>query len=215
MNGLLRVYLDPATIRDDGYPDAWHHETDGGPPIKDYVRALAGDRCERCGHPYEKGLYGRGEWSPCDDRCTHGGPVRYQGGEVGLGAWEHYDGPDVTVCEYVEARWRILTVHHLNGVKHDCRWWNLAALCQRCHLTIQGRVTMERSYFGEHTEWFKPHAAGFYASHYLSLELDRDETLARLDELLALEHRQLRLTAPAQDGDPQPKETSPCSPPAA
>lgn len=192
MSGLLRVYLDPAEIGQDGYPHAWHHGSNvlpgvPQPAIKDYVREIAGYRCQRCGHPYLNGQHGRGEWSRCDEQCTHGGPVRYQGGREGLGAWMHYDGTDITVAEYVEARWRILTVHHLNGIKHDCRWWNLAALCQRCHLTIQGRVVMERVYPLEHTAWFKPHAAGWYASAYLGLDLTRAETLERLDELLSLE----------------------------
>lgn len=34
-----------------------------------------------------------------------------------------------------------LTVHHLNGDKSDCSFENLVALCQRCHLHIQGRYT--------------------------------------------------------------------------
>ena len=49
---------------------------------------------------------------------------------------------------------------------------------------------MERAYDREHSDWFKPYAAGWYAWRYLGEELDRDETMARLDELLALEHRQ-------------------------
>ena len=32
---------------------------------------------------------------------------------------------------------RILTVHHLNGDKSDCRYQNLVALCQVCHLRLQ------------------------------------------------------------------------------
>lgn len=31
----------------------------------------------------------------------------------------------------------VLTVHHLNGIKADCRRENLVALCQRCHLHWQ------------------------------------------------------------------------------
>ena len=90
---------------------------------------------------------GDGEWSPCDEHCTHNGPVRYWNDDLpghvyapedpathGAVAWQHR-----------QAQWRILTVHHLTGEKADCRWWNLAALCQRCHLTIQGRVVMERA----------------------------------------------------------------------
>lgn len=189
---LFRVYLNLGT---DGYPPEWH-ET-----IKFLVRELADDRCQRCGHPYvtakrrghlasvASGVSSNGEWSPCDERCTHAGPAR---------ADDHRGEPfetaaRVPVGDYVargwdvEAQWRILTVHHLNGVKADCRWWNLAALCQRCHLVIQGKVVMNRVYPFEHTEWFKPYAAGFYASAYLGEELTREQAIARQDELLALE----------------------------
>ena len=83
--------------------------------------------------------------------------------------------------------WRILTVHHLDGDKANCRWWNLAALCQRCHLSIQARVTMEQLYIFEHADWFKPYAAGFYAWKYRHEDLSRTQAMARLEELLALE----------------------------
>lgn len=87
----------------------------------------------------------------------------------------------------VEAEWRILTVHHLDGDKANLAWWNLAALCQRCHLEIQAKVVLERVYPHEHSDWFKPHAAGWYAKAYLGLDLSRAEVEARMDELLALE----------------------------
>ena len=35
-----------------------------------------------------------------------------------------------------------MTVHHLDLNKSNCAWWNLAALCQKCHLTIQAKVVM-------------------------------------------------------------------------
>ena len=83
----------------------------------------------------------------------------------------------------------VLTVHHLDGDKANCRWWNLPALCQRCHLSIQGRVNPWTPWFLEHSEWFKPYAAGFYAWRYLPEDLTRAEVEARLPELLALERR--------------------------
>ena len=175
MSDIFRVYENVGT---DGYPPEWHAT------IKHAVSEQAGNRCVRCGHPYTNGENGNGEWSRCDDRCRHGGPVKFWTPTTG---WGEYDGPDETIAEHVEARWRILTVHHLNGNKADCRWWNLASLCQRCHLQVQGRVLMERVYPWEHSDWFKPYAAAYYASVYLGEELDRNETLARLDELLALE----------------------------
>jgi 5-methylcytosine-specific restriction endonuclease McrA len=83
----------------------------------------------------------------------------------------------------------MLTVHHFNGDKSNCQWWNLLALCQRCHLSIQARVDPEITYFLQHSEWIKPYVAGFYASKYHHLELSREEVEAQLDLLLNLECR--------------------------
>src|SRR5262245_20424203 len=84
---------------------------------------------------------------------------------------------------------RVLTVHHLSMDKSDCRWWNLLALCQRCHLRIQGKVVLERPWVWEHTAWFRPYVAGWYAWRYLGEDLDRVAALERLDELLDLERK--------------------------
>lgn len=80
-----------------------------------------------------------------------------------------------------------LTVHHFDGNKSNNEWWNLMALCQRCHLKVQGRVNPEIVYFLEHSEWAKPYVAGFYAKKYECKLITRDEAMARLDELLAYE----------------------------
>jgi hypothetical protein len=56
-------------------------------------------------------------------------------------------------------------------------------------LSIQGRVNPDQPYFLEHSEWMKPYVAGFYAHKYLDQQLTREQTMARLDELLALEQR--------------------------
>jgi hypothetical protein len=178
----FRVY-DAEDCGVDGYPLAWHES------IKDAVREAAGHRCVRCGHPYRKGEHGTGEWSACDFNCDHGGPVRVM--QIG-GKWEEFDDPPGAIAALGgslvrEARWRILTVHHLTGDKRDLRWWNLAALCQRCHLQIQGRVNMAQVYPHEHSKWFRPYAAGYYAAMYLGEDLTREETITRLDELLQLE----------------------------
>lgn len=49
-----------------------------------------------------------------------------------------------------------LTVHHLDMNKPNCLPWNLAALCQRCHLRIQGKVDFLQPYMGEHSPWLAP-----------------------------------------------------------
>ena len=153
----------------DGYPFVWHEE------IKHAIRAAGGNRCARCHHPYMSGAHGNGQWSPCDEQCEHGGPTRLT--------------METTRSGVVEAEWRILTVHHVNGDKADCRWWNLVPLCQRCHLNIQRRVDPDVPWPWPHTDWFAPYAAGFYAAKYLGEDLTRPEVEARLDELLALELR--------------------------
>lgn len=78
-----------------------------------------------------------------------------------------------------------LTVHHLDLDKSNCEWWNLAALCQRCHLQIQSKVAMERPWMLPHSEWFKPYVAGYYAFHH-GLPHDRTTVMARVDWLIAL-----------------------------
>lgn len=81
-----------------------------------------------------------------------------------------------------------LTVHHADINPANCAWWNLLPLCQRCHLSIQSRVYLDRPWvMADHSEWFKPYVAGFYAHKYLGLDLDRSEVETRMDELLDLE----------------------------
>lgn len=192
MSEAFRLY---GVLGADGYPPEWHAT------IKHSVRVQAGHRCVRCHHPYfvksegnltttaghQRRRPSTGEWvqvSRCDEHCRHGGPVIFWTPKTG---WGDYDGPDETVADEVYAIWRVLTVHHLDGNKANCRWWNLVALCQRCHLAIQGKVVMARVWPWEHSDWFKPYVAGFYASAYLKEELSREQVEARLDELLALE----------------------------
>ena len=61
-----------------------------------------------------------------------------------------------------------LTVHHLVPNKQLCEDWNLAALCQRCHLILQGMdlnidfdLNQALFSFFEVPAWFKPHLDGF------------------------------------------------------
>jgi 5-methylcytosine-specific restriction endonuclease McrA len=186
MSEAFRLY-DPHELGADGYPPAWHEI------LKHQVRDAAGHRCIRCLHPFRCGET-PAEWSRCDDQCAHSGPYRVRDPEVPDDPWwekgkdeNAYAKKFARMGFEVEAKWRVLTVHHLDGSKANCRWWNLAALCQRCHLQIQGRVRMERTWPWEHTPWFRPYVAGFYAFSYLGEDLPRDQVEARLDELLALE----------------------------
>lgn len=207
----LRLYTDAeCEAGRDGYPPEWNRIADLEHGIKDIVRGEAGNRCVRCNHPYEKGA---GEWSRCDTSCQHftlkdgwgerriimadrtvvpelaGLDIRYRlhGAPFLVKVGGDTKPPGFGEIDRIEARWRILTVHHLDGRKGNCRWWNLAALCQRCHLQIQGKVKMERVWPWEHSTWFQPYVAGYYAFVYLGQELERAEVESRLDGLLALE----------------------------
>jgi hypothetical protein len=171
--------------------------------LKARVRLEAGHRCLRCKHPYvPKGdaaslgippSWREGGWSACDGQCVHGGPIRYR--QHRLEEWREVrrdpaEGAFLQAAHSgveVEAQWRILTVHHADGDKANVRWWNLLALCQRCHLEIQAKVVMERVYPHEHSSWFRPFVAGYYAWAYLREDLTRAEVAVRQDELLALE----------------------------
>jgi hypothetical protein len=159
------------------------------------VREEAGHRCIRCHHPFETGKHGKGEWSPCDSQCVHGGPIRYgvEGGKTRISTAVDEANKEgvralLAVGFKVEAQWRILTVHHFDGDKANDAWWNTIALCQRCHLQIQCNVDPDIPFFLEHTEWAKPYVAGFYAFKYEGRMIDRDEAIRRMDELLAYEN---------------------------
>lgn len=78
-----------------------------------------------------------------------------------------------------------LTVHHIDLNKSNCAWWNLAALCQRCHLRIQGKVIIERPWFLQHSIWFMPYVAGYYA-HINNLPEYRPYVQANLSRLIEL-----------------------------
>ncbi|HXH87411.1 MAG TPA: hypothetical protein VNI55_02240 [Gaiellaceae bacterium] len=178
----FRVYL-PDECGKDGYPPEWHAT------IKHAVREAAEHRCIRCLHPYAPGA---GQWSLCDEQCRHElGETRMMRANLlpstTASAEIPAPNPGMYLTGQVEAEWRILTVHHLNGDKADCRWWNLVSLCQRCHLRVQRVVLMSRIWPWEHSEWFRPYVAGYYASVYLGEDITREEAVARLDELLALE----------------------------
>lgn len=59
-----------------------------------------------------------------------------------------------------------LTVHHLTGDKQQsfAERWAFAVLCQRCHLTVQGRTIMQQTFMPgilPVSEWFKPHLEGY------------------------------------------------------
>jgi len=195
---LFRIYFDPAeTDPVTGYPWQWTQgvrtlstlsDTHKGKRLPDLVREQAGHRCVRCQHPFVVGET-PGRWSPCDMRCDHGGPITMIAPD-GVPS-TRTDDPQGAIHDgwIVFAEWRVLTVHHL-GAKTDCRWHMLVALCQRCHLAIQGNVVMERAWPWEHSEWFRPYAAAWYASKYLGEELTREQTIGRLDELLAVGRRE-------------------------
>lgn len=164
------------------YPPNWKE-------ISDATWAAAGHRCLRCHHPYKKGEHGTGQWTRCDDECRHGGPY----GLLQDGLLPQPFASPLTAAQLVAAswpvcaEWRIGTVHHFDGNKANVAWWNLLALCQRCHLKTQARVDPEVPYILEHSDWIKPYVAGFYAKKYLGKDLTREETMASLQNLLNLE----------------------------
>jgi hypothetical protein len=130
--------------------------------IAERVKQQAGHRCIRCGHPRGDRMIvttkQHRELTPCTEHCTHP-----QDGKL-----------------------RILTVHHLDGDKANCRWWNLLALCPVCHLTIQAKVIPERPYLWDHSRWFVPYVCGFYAHYYGQEDITRAEAEARPDYWLTL-----------------------------
>lgn len=57
---------------------------------------------------------------------------------------------------------RMLGVHHLDMNPSNCAWWNLLSLDQKCHLTVQAKVILNRDWMFDHTPWFRPYVAVYY-----------------------------------------------------
>lgn len=89
----------------------------------------------------------------------------------------------------------VLTVHHLDLDPQNCEWWNIPALCQKCHLHIQAKVFMEQPYFLEHSEWFKPYVAGYYAKQN-GYPTDKPWVMEHLEMLLDYGRPKLDKTTP-------------------
>ena len=70
-------------------------------------------------------------------------------------------------CQHVHdpAGGYTLTVHHLVNDTYLSLRWNLAGLCQRCHMEMHGRrVNLYQTFMFSiipASEWFIPHLAGF------------------------------------------------------
>lgn len=161
------------------YPREW-------PERAKNVKDAADWRCVRCGHPHESPK----ERIPCDDKCDLTKHIEI----AHIATMLQDEDEKLYLFRRADNLWpsqrqRVLTVHHLDGQKYNLAWWNLAALCQVCHLQIQGKVNMFQQYPLEHSSWFRPYVAGFYARVYLDQYLERAEVEERMDELLALERR--------------------------
>lgn len=128
------------------YPANW-------PAIAARVKAMAGERCERCGHPNEEG--------------------------------------------------HVLTVHHLDMDPSNCADWNLAALCQQCHLQIQAKVDWHQQWMFHHNPWLIPHIRGFEAAQ-VGLTQTRRTGDYGMVQCPWCGHEQL--PPPWTTGDPMPTE---------
>lgn len=128
------------------YPREWSE-------ISYHVKEDAGWRCIRCRHPFElrTGLVAR-----CDEQCVADKGVHRKPAPsyVTLAGIPPYDERLVGLN---------YGVHHFDGDKSNCQWWNLMAMCNSCHLSIQARVVPERPWLFEHSQWAHPYVGGFYA----------------------------------------------------
>ena len=118
------------------YPKYWDE-------LAEKVKNEAGWRCVRCHHPHESPK----ERIPCDEQCDLVRHIEISNVAIMFdqGAWTgHPDEYRLPSGLWLHQRQRVLTVHHLDGDKGNSAWWNLAALCQVCHLQIQGKVEVSQ-----------------------------------------------------------------------
>jgi len=89
-----------------------------------------------------------------------------------------------------------LTVYHLDGNKANNEPWNLAALCQRCHLWVQ-QFSLEAllliyespGIFGNNEPWLKSHIAGIKEAVLFGVSPTRRETIPSSPHFNLLDQR--------------------------
>jgi hypothetical protein len=144
------------------YPANWRE-------ISIATKEAAGHRCVRCHHPFTP----TGSAMLCDVRCDDQRGFHLRRGRA-------------TPLHMVRLAGINYGVHHLDGDKSNCAWWNLLALCNSCHLTVQSRVIVDRPWILDHSDWFRPYVAGFYAHYYGELAISREEAVADIDRFLSM-----------------------------
>ena len=131
-------------LKDKGYPENW-------PQVSEDVKDRAGWRCVRCGHKHST----LKNPEPCDEHCD---------------LTKHPETYEL----FPKQRQRVLTVHHMDGRVNNLAHWNLAALCQVCHLIIQGvtqcrlDIFYYREDFIESEAWIKPFVKGWIENDGIS-----------------------------------------------
>lgn len=137
------------------------------------TKEAAGSRCVRCGHPADKGwkvAIPPGEPSPCGDHCTHS----------------------------KDDKQRILTVHHLDMTPSNCAWWNLAPLCQVCHLAVQTRYHLHQYYMLRPPVWLRPYVRGWALSRVTGLTVVNVK-FSGFDQYMGRPNRSLARKNPGKD----------------
>lgn len=163
--------------------------TDDWRAVRDAAYVAVGFRCIRCRHPFTPVVGQTSPPLPCDDLCdtTRGRRINTHHPNARR---DHPEKPlREIVSRLVHNIWDgglSLTLHHFDGNKANNAWWNLLALCNSCHLTIQAKVVPERPYLWEHSEWIKPYVAGFYAHWYGRIDITHEQACAELDKYLAM-----------------------------
>jgi len=147
------------------YPPDWSE-------ISLSVKEAADHRCVRCHHRFHTQMVG-GIPALCDSLCDPTRGLHVKRGLVTVHHPGRLDGINYGV-------------HHFDGDKSNCRWWNLMALCNSCHLTIQALVIPERPWLFEHSEWMRPYAAGYYAFAFGGLEVSRAEVERDIERFIAM-----------------------------
>ncbi|WP_421801779.1 hypothetical protein [Flagellimonas sp.] len=114
-----------------------------------FVRAKG--KCEECGVANytvrrKNTITGKLEL-PCGnlylDQAAENGFGSYKTAKLVADSWNEWDADG-------EGKWSVivLTVAHLDHDKSNNRFWNLKALCQRCHLTLDNAQHMLNRKYG-------------------------------------------------------------------
>lgn len=102
------------------------------------------------------------------------GTYPYNWKEIAIREKEYHDYHCICCGKHHKDKGHITTVHHLDMNCSLCEWFNLAVLCQKCHLKIQNKIIWINLSYKECPDYLKSHWIGYWIFMFTKVVIEKE-----------------------------------------